>query len=191
MKIGLISLNKTAAIIIAMLTFLASMFFIMPKAQAAPQKTLQTDFIIEGLPTSLTVPKITLTLWNSSVSITENSLALSQEISPEDLVSQTLGLTNPKPIKTRKTYSFNPTEIYNYLSENTLGFEQTKNAKLVIENNHATTFEPGQNGLHIDLATSTKNVIVALESKKSEAKIAMRAKEPAKPLAGTNTLGIN
>jgi vancomycin resistance protein YoaR len=191
MNIPLILLNKSFTITFTVLAFLASMFFVVPRVQAALPETPKTDFIIEGLPSALVIPKTTLSLWESSVSVIENSTALSQEISPEDLVSQTLGLTTKVPVKTRKVYPFNPTEIYNYLSEHTNGFEQTKDAKLVIENNRATVFEAGQDGLHIDIATSTKNVILALVNQKTEAQLSVHAKKPAKPLAGTNTLGIN
>jgi hypothetical protein len=167
MNIPLILLNKSFTITFTVLAFLASMFFVVPRVQAALPETPKTDFIIEGLPSALVIPKTTLSLWESSVSVIENSTALSQEISPEDLVSQTLGLTTKVPVKTRKVYPFNPTEIYNYLSEHTNGFEQTKDAKLVIENNRATVFEAGQDGLHIDIATSTKNVILALVNQKN------------------------
>lgn len=187
-SISFIKLTMTA---FAIPTFLVSMFFVIPTAQAALGENPQTDLIIEGLPSTLVVPKATLTLWESPVSITEDSRALSPKISIKDLISQTLGLTATKPLRTHKAYQFNPTQIYNYLLEHSKGFEQTKDAKLIIENNRATTFEAGQDGLHIDITTSTKNIISALTKKETLAQLAVHSKKPAKPLAETNTLGIN
>ena len=62
-----------------------------------------------------------------------------------------------------------------------------KNARLIIENGRATTFEPPQNGQTVDLYALIKQIQTPADS----TELPVLISEPAVKLSGTNSLGIN
>lgn len=145
---------------------------------------------VSGEKYSVTIPNDLKDQWHGTFRLAQVSQFHYSHTPVAELVAQSLGRQSEAESSQYKTYSYNPTAVYQWLDQ----FSSEINSplhegQLEISNNKVTNFVPPTPGRDLNLFESTNNVLAALENNKLTSALSVDTVEPG-PLADTTKLGI-
>lgn len=100
--------------------------------------------------------------------------------------------TNPNPPQAiQLSFTHNPINIFNWVNSITKQINRPVTEPLLtLEGKKVTAFNPGTNGIEVDVIGTTLSLLYDLENKKEKTAIISSVTKPTKTLASTNSLGI-
>lgn len=160
-------------------------------AQTVPQGTTTLPANFNVLFAGKKIPADNIKQWGHPSQMRGVSPMLDFLPPVEDLIKRSLGKTAAEVVDHKLEVPFSLEAIYDFTAKTAkLMDTDAVEPKLTIENNRATEFIPPQDGVKTDLLQTTKNILVALQSGKTETETSSTITTPANKLSQTNNLGI-
>jgi vancomycin resistance protein YoaR len=187
MKLSLTAPNRTVYFCLSM-AMGAGLLLYSPKVVKAdltvttPAKTDALEFSISDQ---------TINSWKGAFQLPEYTAIARQTVSLSAALESAVLGAKPKTATT-KTYRYSPEKVYAWVNSIApLFINESIEPVFKLENNRVSAFTPPRIGQRLNLYTSTKAILDALEQNQKTVTVTVREIEPKTKLSELNNLGIN
>lgn len=177
-------MNKVSLKIIAFPIAAAGLFLSLPSSSQALTLRLGEE--------QYAVPAATVTSWKGSFLVPSQTNLKPKPLSYKTYIAGYLGLPVKKEAETARTFQHDPAKIYAYIKGLAAKIDQQpQEPSLKIKNGKVEEFIPPEDGITVDVYTSSLAALTALADKKESSDLSVVTVAPEKSLAAMNDLGIN